>query len=63
MNFHKLHGAFWRICLFCVTNLWNELLASQGPKAPNTQLLAASESLFQDRLNYLRARRSECFFS
>ena len=35
MNFHKLLGAFWRIFLGCLINLWNGILT---PQARNTQL-------------------------
>jgi IS5 family transposase len=38
MNLQKLLGAFRRIFLFCLTNVWNELLTLQGPQARNTRL-------------------------
>ena len=38
MNFHKLLGAFWRIFLGCLINLWNGILTPRGHQARNTQL-------------------------
>jgi IS5 family transposase len=38
MNFHKLLGAFWRIFLSRLLDIWNALLALRGPKARNAQL-------------------------
>ncbi len=39
MNFHKLLGAFWRIFLCRLLAVWNSLLALQGPKLLDTQIL------------------------
>ena len=41
MNFQKLLGAFWRIFLFCMIDVWNGLLTLEGHKAHNTQLQSA----------------------
>jgi len=41
MNFHKLLGAFWRILLFRLMNIWNRLLAMEGQQARNTQFQCA----------------------
>jgi transposase, IS5 family len=38
MNLQKLLGAFWRIFLLCLTNVWNELLTLRGPQASDPQL-------------------------
>jgi len=38
MNIHKLLGAFWRIVLFCLINVWNRMLTKQGPQRRNTPL-------------------------
>ena len=38
MNFHKLLGAFWRIFLRCVANIWNGLLALQARQAAQGRL-------------------------
>jgi len=38
MNLQKLLGAFWRIFLFCMMRVWNELLVFQGSRARKTQL-------------------------
>jgi hypothetical protein len=38
MNFQKLLGAFWRIFLFCLMNVWNGLLTLQGAQDRNTLL-------------------------
>jgi len=38
MNFHKLLGAFWRIFLFCLINVWNRMLTQQRPQRRNTPL-------------------------
>ena len=41
MNFQKLLGAFWRIFLFCLIDLWNGMLTLQGQQARDTQLQPA----------------------
>ena len=41
MNFQKLLGAFWRIFLFYMIDVWNGLLTLVGQKAHNTQLQSA----------------------
>jgi IS5 family transposase len=38
MNFQKLLRAFWRIFLFRLMSVWNEMLALQAPHARNAQL-------------------------
>jgi hypothetical protein len=38
MNFQKLLGAFWRIFLISMIDVWNGLITLQGPQARNAQL-------------------------
>jgi IS5 family transposase len=41
MNFQKLLGAFWRVFLFCLMNLWNGMLTFPGSQLRNTHFQSA----------------------